>query len=92
MTSIHDVPREDERRLHTLKPGEGGVIEELCTRAESRLTERLMALGFVPGTSIRVLRRAPLGDPTEYEVRGTRISLRATEAQAIMILRGEGRR
>lgn len=92
MTSTHDVPREDVSRLHGLKPGERAVITELCTRAESRLTERLMALGFVPGTPIRALRRAPLGDPTEYEVRGTRISLRATEAQSIIIARGEGGR
>ncbi len=72
-------------RLDSLKPGQKATIWALCTDAESHITERLMALGFVPGTSVSALRRAPLGDPTEYELRGTRISLRKTEASAIIL-------
>ena len=84
-TTIQDISDAHTIRLHGIKPGEHGTIWALCTSADSRLTRRLMALGFVPGTLVRVLRRAPLGDPTEYELRGTRISLRAREAQAIIM-------
>jgi len=38
--------------------------------------DRLRNLGFVPGTEIRVLRRAPFGGPIEFELRGFRICLR----------------
>ena len=44
---------------------------------------RLMELGILPGTLIRFVRRAPMGDPLELEVRGFHLSLRAAEASAI---------
>lgn len=78
------TPRQN-LRLDSLAPGQEATIWALCTEAETTLTERLMALGFVPGTRIVALRRAPLGDPTEYELRGTRMSLRRNEARAILL-------
>ena len=47
---------------------------------------RLMELGMVPGTVVRKVRVAPLGDPLELEVRGGRLSLRRHEAQAIEVV------
>jgi Fe2+ transport system protein FeoA len=44
---------------------------------------RLMELGIVPGTRVRKVRVAPLGDPIELAVRGGRLSIRAHEAEAI---------
>jgi Fe2+ transport system protein FeoA len=35
-----------------------------------------------------VLRRAPMGDPVSYELRGTRICLRRTEAVRILVKPG----
>ncbi len=46
---------------------------------------RLLDLGFVPGTELRVIRRAPLGDPVEYELRGYRVCLRRSEALRIQV-------
>jgi Fe2+ transport system protein FeoA len=37
-----------------------------------------------------VLRRAPLGDPVEYELRGYRLCLRRTEAMRIRVRRTSG--
>ena len=48
---------------------------------------RLLALGFLPGTRVRVERRAPLGDPTVYEVRATRLSLRREAAELVEVER-----
>lgn len=45
---------------------------------------RLLELGLVPGTEVRIVRRAPLGDPLELAVRGGRLSLRAREAASIL--------
>jgi ferrous iron transport protein A len=46
---------------------------------------RLGDLGFVPGSRVEVLRRSPLGDPTLYAVRGTRLCLRRSEARSIRV-------
>ena len=41
---------------------------------------RLLEMGFCNGASVEVVRRAPLGDPIEFRLRGYSLSLR--EAQA----------
>jgi Fe2+ transport system protein FeoA len=40
---------------------------------------RLADLGLVPGTSVTLVRRAPLGDPLEIELRGFRLCVRAAD-------------
>lgn len=49
---------------------------------------RLLAMGLTPGTSFRVTRLAPMGDPIEIEVRGFSLSLRRHEAAALQVLKG----
>ena len=71
--------------LSSLKPGQEAVIAALATNAEPGVRSRLLSLGFVPGTLVKVVRRAPFADPTEYELRGGRISLRRSEADLITI-------
>lgn len=46
---------------------------------------RLQEVGFVPGTTVRAERRAPLGDPTVYEIRSTRLALRRAGADLVEI-------
>ena len=47
--------------------------------------QRLADLGFLPGTEILALRRAPLGDPRVYELRGVQICLREAEAGEVEV-------
>ena len=68
--------------LASLAPGASAVVARVEATPIGR---RLLDLGFVPGTAIRVLRRAPLGDPTTYELRGTRMCLRRGEARAVLV-------
>lgn len=49
------------------------------------LGTRLRDLGFHPGTSVRCVRRAPLGDPRIYELRGVQLCLRSTEAGLVQV-------
>jgi ferrous iron transport protein A len=49
---------------------------------------RLMEMGLVPGTVVAVINVAPLGDPLEIEVRGSRWSIRRTEAAQIRVRDG----
>lgn len=46
---------------------------------------RLLEMGFVPGTSLKVVKTAPLGDPLEIQLRGYHISLRRLEAKRIQL-------
>ena len=46
---------------------------------------RMLDMGFVPGATILVIRRAPLGDPTEYLVKGSAVALREADAETIRV-------
>ena len=74
--------------LADLEPGADARVA--AVDAETPIGKRLLDLGFVPGTAVRVLRRAPLGDPVEYELRGYRLCLRRTEAQRVQVERALG--
>jgi Fe2+ transport system protein FeoA len=45
----------------------------------------MAALGFIPGSVVKVTRHAPLGDPISVELDGQEISLRRSEAAIIHI-------
>lgn len=70
--------------LAELEPGSSAVVESVD--GNGAVGRRLLDLGFVPGTELCVVRRAPLGDPAEYELRGMRLCLRRTEAARIQVL------
>jgi Fe2+ transport system protein FeoA len=69
--------------LATLEPGQRGVVAGF-TFVDS-FTQRLMQLGFLEGTQVAVIRRAPTGDPIEVEVMGYALSLRRDEARAVLV-------
>jgi Fe2+ transport system protein FeoA len=71
--------------LDGLRPGEMGRVHAVA--AEAPLATRLADLGFCPGTEVRVVRRAPLGDPVLYELRGYQIALRRREASLVRVRR-----
>lgn len=49
---------------------------------------RLMEMGVVPGAPVRVIKRAPLGDPIEIKIRGYNLALRKSEAETILVSEG----
>ncbi len=69
--------------LLELKIGQLGRVEEVS--GERSFRRRLLELGLVPGTEVRVLRVAPLGDPLELAARGCRLSIRRKEAAEIRV-------
>ena len=69
--------------LNEINPGhECSVIDVLVNGV---LGQRLLDMGFVPGTRIQVIRNAPLVDPVEIRIKGYLLSLRHVEAKAIKI-------
>lgn len=69
--------------LADLKNGQTATVRTL-TGTDS-ITARLLEMGLIPGTTITLVGKAPLGDPLEYELRGYRLSLRKTEALRVTI-------
>ena len=71
------------RTLDNLQPGDETKVVEL--RGDAETAQRLMEMGILPGTPIKVVRFAPMGDPVEISVRGYHLSLRRTEAAEIAV-------
>ena len=69
--------------LSEVKVGGSGVLESLSLPEE--ISDHLAHLGFLPGASFEVLRRAPAGDPTVYRIDGIEVGLRRETAVHIMI-------
>lgn len=67
--------------LSELQNGRSAEVVEIKGGGEFRT--RLTEMGFVRGTSVKAIKRAPLGDPVEYQLMGYRISLRRAEAAMI---------
>jgi len=86
-TNAAPVTRSEEIGLDHLAPDEVGRVAGID--APEALAIRLADLGFCPGTPVQVVRRAPLGDPVLYELRGYRIALRRGEARRIRVNRVE---
>jgi ferrous iron transport protein A len=63
----------------------GAQARVLCVNGCGAVARRLMEMGVVPGAPVRVIKRAPLGDPIEVRVRGYHLALRHTEAQTISV-------
>jgi Fe2+ transport system protein FeoA len=74
----------DWRIILTLDQLQLGTIAELVEiQSSASLRSRLMELGLTPGTSVTIVRVAPLGDPIELKVRGFRLTLRKRDAAQI---------
>ena len=73
-----------EKRLSDLKPGEKGVISRVTGEGATR--RRLLDMGLTRGTEIVVVRKAPLGDPIEFLLKGYNLSLRKSECENIYVL------
>jgi len=69
------------RTLSELAPGDRGRVVKVGGDADA--VRRLMDLGLTRGTTLEVIRAAPLGDPLEVRLRGYMLTLRRAEAEHI---------
>lgn len=68
-------------RLDQLKKGHRAHILHIHASWEQK--RRLLELGFVPGSQVEALGRAPLSGPLVIRCRGTKIALRSQDAAYI---------
>ena len=71
--------------LEDLKPGERAQVR--AVGGETAMRQRLLEMGFVSGTEVRVVRLAPLADPMEVALHGYHLSLRRSDAAAVLVER-----
>ncbi len=69
--------------LADLKVGQSGTIVEV--EGDDSLALRLMEMGLIEGEIVRLLGKAPMGEPLEFAYRGSRLSLRKQEATRVRI-------
>ena len=69
--------------LDTLPLGQEAVIT--AVGGEGALRLRLLDMGLIPKTAVRVEKIAPLGDPIELRVRDYALSLRKEDARNISV-------
>jgi ferrous iron transport protein A len=78
----------DPQPITSLAVGASGTVAEIRVAPEHRT--RLLEMGLLVGTSIQLVRYAPLGDPVEIKVRGYNLSLRRHEADQILVRAASG--
>ncbi|MDP2571011.1 FeoA family protein [Vibrio penaeicida] len=49
------------------------------------LNKKLMVMGMLPETHIKLVRKAPMGDPLQVEIRGVVIAIRDSLARQIEV-------
>jgi ferrous iron transport protein A len=68
----------------------GRFVNVVAVMGDDPITRRLDDLGIREGVLIEVIRRAPLGDPTVFELCGYQLCLRRTESERVMVAPGTG--
>jgi len=82
-TRIYLQQEINKKTLNELKEGEIAIV--VAVHGESEFRKRIFEMGFVTGSKVKVIKKAPLHDPIEYEIMGYHISLRRNEAKLIEV-------
>ncbi len=72
-------------RLSRLKDKERAKVVSISKEMRGESRRRLLDLGFVKGTPIRVDLKSPIGNTKAYLVKGTSIALREDQASKILV-------
>ena len=74
--------------------GQSATLDKLGIDAHARITvvggsgalrQHFLDMGIIPGAEIEFVKRAPMGDPIEYRIRGYELTLREADAAQIEI-------
>jgi ferrous iron transport protein A len=71
-----------KKRLSEMSVGKTAVIKEF---ENDDIFLKLMEMGCIPGETVRLDQKAPLGDPICITVAGYHLSLRLDEAEMIWV-------
>jgi len=71
-----------KKKLSEMKVGRSGVI---ISFENDDIFLKLMEMGCIPGETVKIDQKAPLGDPISIIISGYRLSLRINEAEKIWV-------
>ena len=69
--------------LRELEAGESALITKIG--GEGALRQHFLDMGLIPGTKVKVIKFAPMGDPMEVKLRGYGLTLRLDDAAKIEV-------
>ncbi len=72
--------------LNVLGVGCCGFVVSVDQCTDRDMKRRLLEMGFCNGAPVECVRKAPMGDPIEYKIRGYNLSLRGDQAKYIQIM------
>jgi len=75
---------ETQRRLNSVKVGQRAVISAIKS-CPTELLHKLVSMGVVAGTEVRVTQRGFFGSPINIHLLGSVLSLRSAEAAHIQV-------
>ena len=61
------------------------AAQVVSVSGDRELRRRLLEMGFCNGARVELVRRAPLGDPIEFRLRGYLLSLRKEQAVHVTV-------
>jgi Fe2+ transport system protein FeoA len=67
------------------KLGVGCQGQVISVGGDHDIRRRLLEMGFCNGATVEVVRRAPMGDPIEFKLRGYHLSLRSDQAANVRV-------
>ncbi len=74
---------ETEYALSEAEPGTRVKVVHIKGKGAAR--RRILDMGMVPGAEVKVIRKAPMGDPIEFEVKNYKLSMRKAEAELVIV-------
>ncbi len=69
--------------LNSMPIGKKFKVTEISKNTS--IKKRLLDMGVVPGVTVEIIGKAPLGDPIEVLLRGYKLTLRKDEAANIFV-------
>ena len=71
-------------KLSEIKPGQDANIVRI-EGLTNDVRKKLMVMGLLPNTQVKLIRKAPMGDPLQVEVRGVSVAIRENIAHCIEV-------
>ena len=69
-----------------LSSAQAGILYKIKElKAEGKLLQKLLDMGFINGAVVEAIRLAPLLDPIEFKIQDCLISLRKSEATLVEV-------
>ncbi|MCY4471416.1 MAG: FeoA family protein [Kistimonas sp.] len=91
LAQTRETPATEDMTLGDLQVNDSCQINSYTVKGDYR--RQLMAMGLMPGVQLRVVRKAPMGDPMQLELGGVSLIVRRDEARYIRVQKsGHGKK